>query len=532
MGQCAGEFAAATWIRRNNLMTLDALHTYRAQNTGRLNKIIGIGMAAFAVVEAVITFFLVMKPLYINPVYKQAADYNAEGKTSIVKLFGKTFASESEIANNQIILTLWDTILDVVLIYLIITGILLVLSFCYYKGFAFAKSYLIAIFGAKAVIGLVPLFIPFANLVYRNSIKIFGVADAVVCLLACVYFVYESSDEYADDMLFTSAQRSDMFKRAVTGGIMFLGMTAAAVFTNFALSAYGSITLLGGNWSIIIGWVGSGSDTGIAQGIVLILLIAVALIGSITYIRDGDWAMLYFFSFGAAAAVTDLVALVLRFGWVIKTYNPMKAAARAGDETASAWLSSNGMTSKWWIATVFLILATVAAAFVALAAFLKIKSKMTFKYAAGEKKAHTALLIGAGSVIVSFVITLVAVLMYDKLIFTNLQFGAMDYLYLTVYGGLTLLLAVGMWCGYSFSKFGTLALFILIASNNFSSIFTVFGARTSAVAEKVSQGLKYSGYNYIISAVMYILSIVACLGIIAVFVVKEVNDYMYQKRYS
>ena len=44
--------------------------------------------------------------------------------------------------------------------------------------------------------------------------------------------------------------------------------------------------------------------------------------------------------------------------------------------------------------------------------------------------------------------------------------------------------------------------------------------------------LYYTGVNYIISGVMYILSILLCLGIIAVFVVKEVKDYMYQKRFS
>ena len=167
-------------------MILDALHNYRAQNTSRMNKSIGIGMAAFAVIEAVVTFFLVMKPLFINPVYRQAAEYNTEGKSCIVKLFGKTFASQSEIANNQIILSLWDTIMNVVLIYIVITAILLILSFCYFKGFAFAKSYLIAIFGAKTVIGLVPLLIPFANFAGRNSIKTFGVIDAVLCLAACV----------------------------------------------------------------------------------------------------------------------------------------------------------------------------------------------------------------------------------------------------------------------------------------------------------------------------------------------------------
>lgn len=512
-------------------MILDALHNYRAQNTSRMNKSIGIGMAAFAVIEAVVTFFLVMKPLFINPVYRQAAEYNTEGKSCIVKLFGKTFASQSEIANNQIILSLWDTIMNVVLIYIVITAILLILSFCYFKGFAFAKSYLIAIFGTKTVIGLVPLLIPFANFAGRNSIKTFGVIDAVLCLVACVYFVYESNDEYADDMLLSEADRAAMIKRAVVSGLTFLGMAAVVVFTNLALTAYGSVTLQGGNWSIIIGWVGG--DTGIAQGIVLMLLIGVALIGSILYVREGEWAMLYYFAFGGAAAIVDLVAIVLRFVWVVKTYNPNKALARSGDESAIAWVSNNGMTSKWWIATVFLILACIVAAAVAVFAFTRIKSKLVIGNKDGEeKKPFIALSIGTGSILLSFVFTMVAVLMYDKLIFTHLQFGAMDYLYLIIYGGLTLMLAAAMWCGYNFSKFGALALFIMVASNNFTSIFNVFNARASKVNDYLAQGVNYTGVNYIISGVMYILSIILCLGIISVFVVKEVKDYMYQKRFS
>lgn len=528
-----------------------------------MHKKIGIGMAAFAVIEAVVTFFLVMKPLFINPVYSQCNAYNEEGKTCIVKLFGKTFASEAEIANNQIILSLWDTIVNIILIYLVITGILLVLAFCFYKGFSFAKSYLISVFGAKAVIGMVPLLIPFANLVYRNSIKAFGIIDAVICLVGCVFCVYQNSDEYADDMLFTDEERSAMWKRGITGGIMFAAMAAVTVFTNFALAAYGSLTLQGGNWSIIIGWAGSGNDTSIVQGIVLVLLLGIALIGAIAYTRDGEWALLYFFSFGAAAAVTNLVAIIERVLWVAMTYSPIKACYVSGDvakytkmyanangynpfavqglynssgtidyDKVTSWMGNNAITSKWWIATVFLILACIASAALAVFAFTKIKSKFSFKHSDGEKKPFIALLIGVGSLILSFAVTMVAVLMYDKLLFTYLQFGAMDYMYIILYGGVTLFLAAAMWCGYGFTKFGTLALYILIASNNFSSIFTVFGARTSKIADMARQGYNFAGYNYIICAVVYILSIVLCLGIIAVFVVKEVKDFMYQKRYS
>lgn len=559
-------------IRRNHLMTSAAVNNTAAGSSSPMYKKIGIGMAVFAVIEAVVTFFLVMKPLFINPVYAQCREYNDEGKACIVKFFGKTFASDAEIASNQIILSLWDTIVNILLIYLIITGILLVLSFCYFKGFAFAKSYLIAVFGAKALVGLVSIIIPFAN--FRNSMRIFGAIDAVICIAACAFCVYQSSDEYADDMLLTAENRKSMWKRGIEGAAIFLGMAALAIFTHFAMAAYGSTKMLGGNWSLITGWVGN--DTGIAQGVVLMLLLGTALIGSIVYVRDGEWAMIYYFSFGAAAAVANLVAVIVRFVWVAITYTPIKAFYKSGDVSAytemwankggynpfafhglydetgminsdkvANWMAGNSMTVRWWMATVFLILGVIAAAAIAIFAFTKIKHKFTFKITESEKKPAIAVAIGIGSILLSFIITMIAVLMYDKVHFnTGLTLGAMDYMYIIAYGGITLFLAVAMWSGYSFSKLGTVALYVLIASNNFSSIFTVFGERSAKVAASVAaqanaieQGLAeipavYKGNNYIIAGVLFILSVVVCLGIIAVFVVKEVKDFMYQKRYS
>ena len=177
-------------------------------------------------------------------------------------------------------------------------------------------------------------------------------------------------------------------------------------------------------------------------------------------------------------------------------------------------------------------------------AFGKIKSKLTFHITEAEKKPAIAVLIGCGSIVLSFVLTMIAVLMWDKQHYTAITLGAMDYMYFIAYGGITLFLAIAMWCGYSFTKFGTLALYLMIASCNFSTIFTVFGERSTKVANSIAerdaaiaQGLTeiprvFRGNNYIICGVLFILSVIACLAIIAVFVVKEVNNYMYQKRFS
>lgn len=482
---------------------------------GLTNKTLSIFIAAFSVIEAVVTYFLVINPLFISPVYNNA-ELNDKGITYIVKFFGKTFASAQEIADNQVILSLSGTILNIVLVYIVITGVPLLLSLFFYKGYAFAKSYLTAVFGAKAVIGLVPVLIPFAYI--RNSMRIFGIADAVLCIVACVYFVYLNSVEYADDMLFTKDQIDGMKNRGIKGGVMFGLMLLTVVFEGFGMGAYGI------NWSIYLGW----NDQAVTQGIVLVLLLAVSLTAAIMYVREADWANYFFLAFGGAAAVSNIFAVIQKVLWVVKTYNPTKKLANAGDEDAIVWVGQNGMTSLWWIKTVFMALALVSSAVLTVYAFNLVKSKFTFKFHADDKKPAIAVLIGAGSIVLSFVLTIAAITVWDRLQYSAFTMGAMDYMYFIVYGGLTLFLACALIGGYGFTKFGSLALFLVVASCNFSTIFSVFNARSAFIA--ANPGMH--GYNYIIAGVLYILAVLSCFAIIPVFAVKEVDTYLYNKRYS
>ncbi len=82
--------------------------------------------------------------------------------------------------------------------------------------------------------------------------------------------------------------------------------------------------------------------------------------------------------------------------------------------------------------------------------------------------------------------------------------------------------------GYGFRKLGALAMFIVVGSMNFESIFVVLDLRKGFIT--ANPGMV--GYNYIIAAVMFILSLVSCFGIIPAFAAKNVGDYMYKKRYS
>ncbi len=466
-----------------------------------LNKIIGFGMVVFALIEAVLAYFVVLGPLFVKPVYTICENYNANGTTCIVKLFGKTFASAEELANNQIILTLSDTIVNVALVYLVITGALLLLSFCFIKGFAFAKSYLIAVFGVKALIGLSSVLIPFANI--TMTMKIFGVVDALICIAACIYFVYLDSIDYIDDMLLDDAQIAAMKKRGINGGILCALTTAFAVLESFAVNA------MNGHWSYFLGWLPDANGLGtteLAEGACFTLIVAAAIIGAITHIREANWSVYFYFAVGVAGALSNLVGIINRFTGVTYFYTA--------------------------IGTITMIAGFVVAALLAVMSFMQIKGIFKIKTNGDEKKPVMAVLIGAGSILLSFVFTMVAVLMWDKILYGTLSFGAMDYVAFVVYGAVSLFLVAALLGGYSFTKFGTLALYLIVAANNFSSIFTVLSARSAMVQAQLAQGMNYVGYNYIISAVMFILSLICCLGIIALFAVKGVDDLLYEKRFE
>lgn len=480
-----------------------------------MNKKIALGVGIFLIIEAVVSYFVVINPLFIKAVYHNSY-LEENGITYIVKFFGKTFASESEKASAQVILSLSDTVINVAFLYLIVTVIPFLLAVFLNKGYAFAKTYLTVVFGTKAVIGMFPLLVPYSNL--RNSMRIFGVVDAVICLCGCAYFVYINSLEYIDDMLLEPQEIDAMKKRAKSGGLMFILMAALIVFEKFAMGGYGI------NWSIFLGW----SDQQITQGFVLIVLFAVAVIAAILYVKDADWAMCFFGAFGAAAALSNLYAVISKVIWVNTTYKTQKALAAQGDEAAIAWVGQNGMGATWWRRTIFIVICMLIGGALAVMAFSKIKSKLLAKPAAEEKKSAVIVLIGVGALVLCFIFTIVGIILWDRKLYSEFIMGAMDYMYFIVYGGATIFLALTTLVGYGFSKFGMLALYIVVGAANFSSIFNVLSARNKLAAANPG----YVGYDYIISAVMYILSLVCCLSIILLFVNKEVGNYLYKKRNS
>lgn len=476
------------------------------------NKLIALGTAIFLVVEAVIGFFVVLKPLYINSVYHNSY-LDENGYQYSVSLFGNLFASEAEKASGTVMLSLSGAIVNLIIIYLIMTVLPLLFVLLFKKGYAFAKTGFIAVFGAKTIFGLFPLLVPFSNA--RNSMRIFGAADAAICLGICALYVYLSSVEYADDMLFDGEQIKAMVNRAKFSGILFLLMTALVICERFAMPGYGI------NWSIIMGK----TDQQLMQGYVLVALLALALVCSILYIRGNAAAMYYFAGFGGAAALANVYALIQKVIWVNTTYKEQKALKNQGDAAAAEWIGANGMGATWWRRVIFMAACLVIGAAIAFFAFTKIKRKLFMKPAEDEKKPALITLICSVALIACFFLSVIAAMKYDKKIYDSFVMGAMDYMYFIAYGGITLFLALSMMGGCGFSKWGALALYIVVGASNFTTIFKVFSARNSLAAANPG----YHGYDYIIIGVLFILSLVCCLTIIAMFVYKEIGNYMYNK---
>ena len=479
------------------------------------NKMISLGVIVFSVIEAVIGFFVVFKPLFIDSIYHNTY-LDENGYNYTVKFFGNLFASEAEKASGTIMLSLSGAVVNIVILYLVLTVLPILLAFLFKKGYAFAKTGLTAIFGAKTVIGLVPLLVPFANV--RRSMWIFGAVDAIVCLCACGLFVYLNSMEYADDMLFDGDQIKAMVVRGKFGGLLFLLMTALVVFEKYAMGGYGI------NWSIIIGK----DNQQLMQGYVLVALLALSLVCAIMYIRGAETSLYFFAAFGCATALSNVYAIIQKVVWVNTTYKEQKALKNQGDAAAAEWIASNGMGVTWWRRTIFIGVCLVIAAAVAFLAFMKVRKKLFQAPAADEKKPALFTYICAGALVVCFFLSVIAVLRWDTKLYSTFVMGAMDYMYFIVYGGITLFLAMSMLGGVGFSKWGALALYIVVGASNFTTVFRVFGERNKLAANYPG----YHGYDYIIIGALFILSILCCFTVIIMFVYKEIDNYMYNKRNS
>lgn len=465
-------------------------------STGKnsLNKVISLGIAAFSVVEAIITFFMFIKPYFIDPVYSQVEEYNASGVPCTIKLFGKMFASAQDKLDYQIILSFSSTLLNIILVYLVTLGIPLLLSLFFYKGYAFAKSYFTVIFAAKGIFGMVPMLVPFASI--RNNLRIFGIGDAVLCFVLCAFFVYLGSIEYAEDMLLTPEQISAMKKRGIDSAILFVLLAACMVCEHYAMviGANGISALGGGNWSLFLGWI---DDTAVWQGIVLAIVIAIGTVAAITHVRDSEWSGIYFTAFGGIIAVADLIGIIKK-------------------------VTSSGVGKS----TIFLIAAFVFAA--ALTAYSLLKCRKISFALVPKNKAEFGIVTFSASVILSTVFTVVGNLFFDKTLYSGAGLGAMDYMYLVVYVGAAAFLVLAFNGGYSFAKFGALGLYLIVASTAFENIFVTLSNRSAYIL--ANPGLH--GYNYVIACIFYILTVVSCLLIIPSFVIKDVDDHLYAKRFS
>lgn len=483
------------------------------ESAGRPNKLISAGIIVFCAVEALIAFFVVLKPLFIDVVYHNSY-LDEQGIAYSVSLFGNMFSSGAD--SGVVKLSLAGAVGNLALLYLVITAAPAALALFLLKGYAFAKSGLVAVFGLKAVAGLMPILVPFANV--KSSMKAFGAADAAICLAVCGLFAYLGNAEYADDMLFDGEQKKAMTRRGKFGGLLLLMMTALMICESFAMGGYGI------NWSIIIGK----SDRELMQGYILTALLAFSIIAAVLYYRGTESAMYFFAGFGGAAALVNIYALINKIIWVNTTYKQQKALKNQGDEAAAEWIGANGMGVTWWRRTIFMIACLLIAGAVAFFSFMKIRRKLFGKTAAEEKKPALMTRICAGALVVFFVLSIIAVLKWDKKIYDSFVMGAMDYMYLIAFGGITLFLALSLLGGCAHAKWGALALYIIAGAANFSTIFRVFAKRNSMAAQYPG----YHGYDFIITGILLIISVICCFSVIILFAYKKIDDYMYNKSNS
>ena len=479
----------------------------------KLNKRIAVFIMFFSAVEAVLTFLLVLFPLYIQPIYHNA--YLDEKEISYtVSFFGKIF-SENSADSGTIVFSSAAAYLNILLILLLSEGIPAALSVFFRKGYAFAKKAVGGIFGLKCIIGLMPVLIPLNNVDF--SIKLFGVIDSAFCFLICSVIVYLNSLEYADEMRFNGDNIRSCRYRAALYGILFLMFTALAIFESGAMSGYGI------NWSIYLGK----DDQELYQGLALTVILAAALFCSSMYSRTSKLPLCFFASFGSAAAVTNIIALINKIIWCNTVYKEHKAAALSGDEAEIMWLHQNGMTTTWWLKTAFIFICALLGGAAAYFAFVHLSG--TLKSFLSENQIKTKIItlcLCGGTALLFFTSTIIAVTLWDKRIYNEFVLGAMDYMYFILFGGLIIFSVLGLLCGHSGVKWILLSIYVVFGAENLGSIFMVLREKRRLTAQYTG----YVGYDFIASAVWFGVSLICAFTILILFCSKSIDDFLYRIR--
>lgn len=487
-----------------------------------LQKIVGFGIMAVSVVEAVLSYLLVLYPLFIKPVFAQAKEYTEAGTPTIVRVFGKLFVSEQYIKDNniQIVLSLFTVIFNVALIIVIFYAAQLVISFFFLKGSAFANSFFLAAFGIKFIIAIGAFIVPFANV--KNSMRAFAGGDAAINLALFCFFLYVSLQDTIAEQLLTIEDVEKMKKRAVKGGIFFALSTVVLFLQSFTMSCFGS------SYSLFLGW----DNTGILAGFALVAIYVVAFLASAAYVKDQDWSLIFFGVFGVVIAIVDILGLVGRVQWLLRYFKYKKMT---DDADAVAWLETNRLTSTWGINTGMMVGAVVILAIITVMAVLVIKKEYKKTVIADETEKKSRIIVNSSSLLLlaAAALSLVSSYLYYRAQFGSFQSGSFDFVYLTVYCGLSAMIGISLFKGYSWARWGTVAVSVCSFILSVSTALGILSTRSSIVAAKLAEGIKYTGINYIIAFVLLIVAMLIWAALVAGMIAfKNVPDYLYKKRYE
>lgn len=492
-----------------------------AQKSG-LQKMVGFGIMAVSVIEAVIAYFLVLNPLFIKPVFDQATEFTNSGTNTIVRIFGKLFVSEEYIASNNvsIVLSLSTVLFNVVIILSIFYVAQFVVSFFFLKGSAFANTFFFTAFGIKFIVSISAFILPFANI--KNSMRIFSGVDAAINLAAFCFFLFISMQDTIAEMLWTDEDVANMKKRVKKSAVFFVLSTAVLFLHSLTINCYG------GAYSLFLGW----NNTAITAGFALVIVYIVAFLACVGYIKDQDWSLVFFGAFGAIIAIIDILGIVGRVQWLLQYF---KYKGMTDDADAVAWLETNKLTMAWGVNTGLMVGGLVIVLIISLMAVSLIRKAYKKTQIADEAEKKSRFVVNLSSILIlgAAVLSLVSSYIFNIAQFGTFTSGSFDFIYMAVYCGFSAVIGFALFRGYSWARWGVIAVSIASVVINVSTVIGILAARSSVVAVKLAEGVKFTGYNFIIAFIILLVAMIIWGGLaVAMLAFKNVPDYLYKKRYN
>lgn len=192
-------------------------------------------------------------------------------------------AAEAVTAYFTVIRPLGFSAVNTVLICIIAVALPTALAVMFGRGYVFARNGLTAVFGAKAVLGLVPVSVPFENV--SGAMKIFGVVDAGVCFCAFAGMVCVSAVRMAFEEKYGEEEIAALIRRE------WLALILAGLALAICVCECAAVP---------------SAVTGGASAAVL----ALAFLTAVLYVRGARGALYFFAALGLGTVAANIFALI------------------------------------------------------------------------------------------------------------------------------------------------------------------------------------------------------------------------------